>query len=65
MPETFTNSKGVEFARPLLRAELSSTTDTTSFLSNNEHWYTGTAIQTCIRTPPARAIGWDCRRWMI
>ncbi len=25
----------------------------------------GTAIQTCIRTPPARAIGWDCRRWMI
>ncbi|ESE90721.1 outer membrane protein RatB, partial [Salmonella enterica subsp. enterica serovar Paratyphi B str. SARA56] len=26
MPETFTNSKGVEFARPLLRAELSSTT---------------------------------------
>ncbi|HBZ8588868.1 TPA: hypothetical protein MM856_001449 [Salmonella enterica subsp. enterica] len=40
MPETFTNSKGVEFARPLLRAELSSTTDTTSFLSNNEHWYT-------------------------
>lgn len=40
MPETFTNSKGVEFTRPLLRAELSSTTDTTSFLSNNEHWYT-------------------------
>ncbi|EDT0919019.1 hypothetical protein DCN34_003522 [Salmonella enterica subsp. enterica] len=40
MPETFTNSKGVEFARPLLRAELSSTTDTTSFLSNNEIWYT-------------------------
>ncbi|EFR3887226.1 hypothetical protein H1342_003756, partial [Salmonella enterica] len=40
MPETFTSSKGVEFARPLLRAELSSTTDTTSFLSNNELWYT-------------------------
>ncbi|EAT0342278.1 hypothetical protein A8H18_003992 [Salmonella enterica subsp. enterica serovar Oslo] len=40
MPETFTNSKGVEFARPRLRAELSSMTDTTSFLSNNELWYT-------------------------
>ncbi|EII3401984.1 hypothetical protein LG566_004187, partial [Salmonella enterica] len=40
MPETFTNSKGVEFARPLLRAELSSTTDTSGYLANGENWYT-------------------------
>ncbi|EBG6944680.1 hypothetical protein FJB86_21975, partial [Salmonella enterica] len=39
MPETFTNSKGVEFARPLLRAELSSTTDTSGYLTNGETWY--------------------------
>ncbi|EAT4607502.1 DUF823/DUF824 repeat adhesin RatB [Salmonella sp. 741265124_HBA] len=40
MPETFTNSKGVEFARPLLRAELSSTTDTSGYSANGETWYT-------------------------
>ncbi|EBE0669904.1 hypothetical protein BEL56_002021, partial [Salmonella enterica subsp. enterica serovar Gatuni] len=40
MPETFTNSKGVEFARPLLRAELSSTADTSGYTENNESWYT-------------------------
>ncbi|ENA9697351.1 hypothetical protein ABG299_002891 [Salmonella enterica subsp. enterica] len=40
MPETFTNSKGVEFARPLLRAELSSTTDTSGYQANGETWYT-------------------------
>ncbi|EKF5619774.1 hypothetical protein OZQ94_002530 [Salmonella enterica subsp. enterica] len=40
MPETFTNSQGVEFKRPLLRAELSSTTDTLGFTENNESWYT-------------------------
>ncbi|EDS7168078.1 hypothetical protein R991_004505, partial [Salmonella enterica] len=40
MPETFTNSKGVEFARPLLRAELSSTTDTSGYSTNGETWYT-------------------------
>lgn len=40
MPETFTNSQGVEFARPLLRAELSSTTDTSGYTENNESWYT-------------------------
>ncbi|EAV4109968.1 hypothetical protein KD582_002338 [Salmonella enterica subsp. enterica serovar Chester] len=40
MPETFTNSKGVEFKRPLLRAELSSTADTSGYTENNESWYT-------------------------
>ncbi|WP_243418619.1 adhesion domain-containing protein, partial [Salmonella enterica] len=40
MPETFTNSKGVEFKRPLLRAELSSTADTSGYTENNETWYT-------------------------
>lgn len=40
MPETFTNSQGVEFKRPLLRAELSSTTDTLGFTENNESRYT-------------------------
>ncbi|HII0645955.1 TPA: DUF823/DUF824 repeat adhesin RatB [Salmonella enterica subsp. enterica serovar Yopougon] len=40
MPETFTNSKGGEFARPLLRAELSSTTDTSGYSANGETWYT-------------------------
>ncbi|EIN9149907.1 hypothetical protein LO459_002550 [Salmonella enterica subsp. enterica] len=40
MPETFTNSKGVEFARPLLRAELSSATDTSGYSANGETWYT-------------------------
>lgn len=40
MPETFTNSKGGEFARPLLRAELSSTTDTSGYSTNGETWYT-------------------------
>lgn len=40
MPETFTNSKGVEFVRPLLRAELSSTTDTSGYSANGETWYT-------------------------
>ncbi|EAO2687930.1 hypothetical protein E2X65_22885 [Salmonella enterica] len=40
MPETFTNSKGTEFVRPLLRAELSSTTDTGNFTTNGETWYT-------------------------
>ncbi|EBP9943698.1 hypothetical protein V9986_002321 [Salmonella enterica] len=40
MPETFTNSKGGEFKRPLLRAELSSTADTSGYTENNESWYT-------------------------
>ncbi|EBY9769812.1 hypothetical protein D5W60_18330 [Salmonella enterica subsp. enterica serovar Corvallis] len=40
MPETFTNSQGVEFKRPLLRAELSSTADTSGYTENNESWYT-------------------------
>ncbi|EBX1354541.1 hypothetical protein DQ806_15995 [Salmonella enterica subsp. enterica serovar Okatie] len=40
MPETFTNSKGTEFSRPLLRAELSSTSDTSNYPSNGEIWYT-------------------------
>ncbi|KFC96458.1 RatA family protein [Leminorella grimontii ATCC 33999 = DSM 5078] len=40
MPETFTNSAGVEFNRPLLRAELSSTSDTSGLSANNEIWYT-------------------------
>ncbi|CAD7561678.1 RatA homolog [Citrobacter europaeus] len=40
MPETFVNSKGAEFNRPLLRAELSATTNTSGFLENSETWYT-------------------------
>ncbi|EAO4432999.1 hypothetical protein F2D02_05680 [Salmonella enterica] len=45
MPETFTNSKGVEFKRPLLRAELSSTADTSGYTENNESWYTWSMYQ--------------------
>ncbi|ERH37371.1 hypothetical protein P381_18905 [Salmonella enterica subsp. enterica serovar Enteritidis str. 10-34587] len=62
MPETFTNSKGVEFKRPLLRAELSSTADTSGYTENNETWYTWSRYPNMYQTPPARAIGWGCRR---
>lgn len=39
MPETFTNSDGIEFQRPLLRNELSSTANITAYTENNETWY--------------------------
>lgn len=65
MPETFTNSKGVEFARPLLRAELSSTTDTTSFLSNNEHWYTWNRYPNLYQDSASPCDRLGLRRWMI
>lgn len=44
MPETFTNSKNVEFKRPLLRAELSSTSNTTAYslTGDGEVWYSTT-----------------------
>lgn len=42
MPDTFTSSDGTEFRRPLLRAELSSTTNTSANAVNNETWYTWT-----------------------
>lgn len=44
MPETFTNSKGVEFKRPLLRAELSSTSNTTAYslTGDGEVWFSTT-----------------------
>lgn len=40
MPETFTNSEGIEFRRPLLQAELSSTSGASAYTLNNETWYT-------------------------
>ncbi|QLN20085.1 RatA-like protein [Escherichia coli] len=42
MPDTFTSSDGTEFLRPLLQAELSSTTNTSANAVNNEIWYTWT-----------------------
>lgn len=40
MPETFTNSDGVVFKRPLLRSELSSTSNASARSVVNEEWYT-------------------------
>ena len=60
MPETFTNSKGVEFKRPLLRAELSSTQDTNSYTMNGETWwytYKGLDFFTASNSPCDRASG--------
>ncbi|WP_411901179.1 adhesion domain-containing protein, partial [Salmonella enterica] len=42
MPETFTNSKGVEVKRPLLPADLSSTAATSGYTEINETCYTCT-----------------------
>ncbi|EFE09850.1 adhesion domain-containing protein [Citrobacter youngae] len=39
MPETFTNSNGVEFQRPLLSAEIPSTSNTSKYMENGETWY--------------------------
>lgn len=40
MPETFSASNGSEFNRPLLYSELSSTTDTSTYTTANETWFT-------------------------
>lgn len=46
MPETLSNSKGVEFRRPLLRAELSTTTNTVAYslTSDGEVWYSTASL---------------------
>lgn len=40
MPETFSASNGSEFSRPLLYSELSTTTDTSTYTTANETWFT-------------------------
>ncbi|EAO8773862.1 hypothetical protein EZ280_08840, partial [Salmonella enterica] len=55
MPETVTNSAGVEFRRPLLAAEMTSNSGT--YLDNNETW----PLVTIANTQKAGATGCDAQ----